>query len=80
MKIPVIKKLVETYKLDELYQAEKDLMDKKDLAIEIENKDEGEKLTHILAAIWIIEKMRDSSVDFMTALRAYTQKVRDSIS
>ncbi len=80
MKIPVIKKLVETYKLDELYQAEKDLMDEKDLAIEIEGKDEGEKLTHILAAIWIIEKMRDSSVDFMTALRAYTQKVRDSIS
>lgn len=80
MKIPVIKKIVETYKLDELYQAEKDLMDEKELAIEVEGKDDGEKLTHVLAALWIIERMRDSSVDFMVALREYTQKVRDSIS
>ncbi len=80
MKIPVIKKIVETYKLDELYQAEKDLMDEKELVIEVEGKDDGEKLTHVLAALWIIERMNNSSVDFMTALREYTQKVRDSIS
>ena len=79
MKISVIKKLVETYKLDELYQAEKDLMDEKELAIEVEGEDEGEKLTHILASIWIVHEMEKNKLDFKTALREYTKKVRSSI-
>jgi hypothetical protein len=79
MKIPAIKKLVETYKLDELYQAEKDLMDEKRLAIDIEGEDEGEKLTHILASIWILHEMEKNKLDFKTALREYTKKVRSSI-
>jgi hypothetical protein len=50
------------------------------MPFEVEGSDEGEKLTHILAAIWILEQMESTRVDFKTALREYTQKVRESIS
>lgn len=80
MKIPAIKKLVETYKLDELMTAEAAIVDEQPLAIEVEGDDEGEQLTHVLAAVWILNDMNDNGTDFKTALRAYTQKVRVSIS
>jgi len=49
-------------------------------AILVEGKDEGEKLTHILAAIHILEDMQKNNLDARTALRNYTQRVRNSIS
>ncbi len=48
--------------------------------IKIEGKDEGEQLTHVLAAIFILEHMAENGVDLKTALREYTLKVRNSIS
>ncbi|WP_425391517.1 DUF6952 family protein [Ekhidna sp.] len=48
--------------------------------IEIPGEDEGEQLTHAYAAIQIIESMNDNNVDFKTALREYTGRVRNSIS
>jgi hypothetical protein len=80
MKIPVIKKLVETQSIAKLVEAEYALIQEQPLAIEVEGSDEGEQLTHIIAAIWILERMRDSGTDFKTALREYTQKVRESIN
>ena len=80
MKIPVIKKLVETVPVHHLIEAELALIDEKPMPIEVEGSDEGEKLTHILAAIWILEQMENTKVDFKTALHEYTQKVRESIS
>ncbi len=80
MKIPVIKKLVETCSLDALLRAEEDLVEERVPAIEIDGDDEGEKLTHIFAAIYIHKKMKDEGADFKTALRDYTRKVRTSIS
>ncbi len=80
MKIPVIRKIVETVPLDALRQAEEDLMEEKPLQVSIEGEDEGEQLTHIYAAIYILEEMANSGVDFKQALRTYTQKVRNSIS
>jgi len=80
MKIPAIKKLVEAYQITQLKEAEEALYEEQNLAIEVEGEDEGEQLTHIIAAIWIIEKMENESLDFKKALRAYTQKVRNSIS
>lgn len=80
MKIPAIKKLVETQDVHALMAAEAAIIDEQPLAIEVEGEDEGEQLTHILAAIWILNHMQDSSKDFKTALREYTQKVRVSIS
>ena len=80
MKIPVIRKLVDDYDIACLKQAEDDLMEEIPLKIEIEGKDEGEKLTHIIAAIWIMEEIKTKGTDFKEALREYTKKVRESIS
>ncbi|WP_347157593.1 DUF6952 family protein [Pontibacter chitinilyticus] len=80
MKIPAIKKLVESYTLDELMAAEGAIVEEQQPAIAIEGEDEGEQLTHALAAIWILNDMQDNGNDFKTSLRQYTQKVRVSIS
>ncbi|WP_299818236.1 hypothetical protein [uncultured Pontibacter sp.] len=80
MKIPAIKKLVETYNLQQLMSAEEAIVEEQPLAIEVEGDDEGEQLTHVLAAVWILNHMEDNGSDFKTALREYTKKVRVSIS
>ncbi|MFT2009741.1 DUF6952 family protein [Pontibacter sp. 13R65] len=80
MKIPVIKKLVETQSIEALMAAEAAILEEQELQIEVEGEDEGEQLTHVLAAVWILNQMHHQQVDFKTALREYTQKVRTSIS
>jgi hypothetical protein len=80
MQIPVIKKLVETYTETQLQQAEEAIIEEQNPEIEIEGKDEGEKLTHVIAALFVIDDMRKNNTDFRVSLRNYTQKVRKSIS
>lgn len=80
MKVPAIKKLVESYSKTDLLQAEEDLTEEKTLKIEVEGNDEGEQLTHILAAVWILDEMKSKNIDFKEALREYTKKVRESIN
>jgi hypothetical protein len=80
MKIPAIKKLVENNTIAQLRQAEDALLEEQNPAIQIDGEDEGEQLTHVLAAIQILHTMEHEAIDFPTALRAYTQKVRVSIS
>jgi hypothetical protein len=80
MQVPVIKQLAETYTTQQLRDAEDAILDERAPAIEVEGKDEGEKLTHVLAAIEIHHDMEKNSLDFRTALRNYTQRVRNSIS
>ena len=80
MKIPEIKRLVEAYKIEQLMAAEEALVNEEPLAIEVNGSDEGEQLTHVFAAIYVLNKMHDDKVDFKTALRDYTSKVRESIS
>jgi hypothetical protein len=80
MKIPAIKKLLESYPVTELLKAETQLLNGEPLAIEVEGNDEGEQLTHIIASIWIMEEMKTKNIDFKDALREYTKKVRESIN
>lgn len=80
MKIPAIKKLLEKYDPETLRDAEARLIEDVPLNIDVEGDDEGEQLTHILAAIYISEIMERDKVDFKTALRDYTSRVRGSIS
>lgn len=80
MKITAIKQLVENYTLKDLMEAEAALLEEQETVMEIEGDDEGEKLTHIFAAIWILNKIKDDKVEFKVALREYTKKVRESIS
>jgi hypothetical protein len=81
MKISAIKKAVESYSIEELKAAEDALMEEQQPAIEILGEDEGEQLTHILAAIWVKDHLNsnpDSSIK--QAIREYSVKVRKSIS
>lgn len=80
MQLPLIKNLVETYSLEQLRAAENAMMDETPLEITVEGKDEGEQLTHVLAAIDIKHDMEKNNLDYRTALRNYTQRVRNSIS
>lgn len=80
MKIPAIKQLVQDFTLEQLQQAEKDLLDGKSLSIEVQGEDDGEQLTHILAGIWIHEQQKQfPDATLNTLLRLYAEKVRKSI-
>lgn len=80
MKIPVIKDLVGRCSIEDLRAAEDRLMEGEDLGLEVGGEDEGEQLTHILAAIAILEQMDAEGIPFAEALRNYSKRVRDSIS
>ena len=80
MKLAVIKKLAETQTLESLRQAEEAILNEEKPSIEIEGEDEGEQLTHAIAAVQILSDMEIQGVDLRTALRAYTERVRNSIS
>jgi uncharacterized protein (DUF2267 family) len=79
MKIPAIKKLVESYSLPQLQEAEAALLEEQKPLIEIEGDDEGEQLTHVLASIYIKDKMEHHNTPFSQALRDFSQRVRNSI-
>jgi hypothetical protein len=80
MKLPVIKHLVEVYSIEELQLAEQNILDEKPIAITVEGDDDGEKLTHILGAIDVLERVKLENKDKSTALREFFQRVRNSIS
>jgi len=79
MQLPVIKLLAETYTIQQLQAAENALYEEQKPAIDIEGKDEGEQLTHVLAAISILEDV-EKGTELRIAIRNYTQRVRNSIS
>jgi hypothetical protein len=76
MKVSAIRKLVEKQTILELKQAESDIIQEKSASIEIEGKDEAEKLSNVIAALWILEEMKSKGLDFKEALSLYTKKVR----
>lgn len=80
MKMSVVKVLAESHAVEDLRRAETALENGERPAIDVEGEDEGEQLTHVIAAITILECMRDKNVEFRDALREYTQRVRSSIS
>ncbi len=80
MKTTAIKKLVESYSIIQLQEAENAITEEQKPAIEIEGDDEGEQLTHVLASIYIKTKMEKEGLAFNLALRDFSQRVRKSIS
>jgi hypothetical protein len=79
MQVSIIKHLAENHSTVELRAAEDAILNEEKPAIHIEGKDEGEQLTHVLAAIEIHNDMQKNGLDFRTALRNYSQRVRNSI-
>lgn len=80
MKIQEIKRLAETHSADQLRKAEEALLEGNQLPFEVIGDDEGEQLTHILAAISICEDVQKNGTELRNAIRNYTQRVRNSIS
>ena len=80
MKMATIKTLVEMYSLEQLTLAEEALLNEQRPAIEVEGHDDGEQLTHVLAAIEIKNDMADNGSDLRTAIRNYSLRVRNSIN
>lgn len=79
MKTAAIKKLVENYTLAQLRDAENAMMEEQKPTIEVDGDNEGECLTHVLASIYIKEKIEKGEA-FNQALRDFSQRVRKSIS
>lgn len=79
MKIAEIKRLCENHPIAELAQAEEQLLNEQTLSLEVNGIDDGEKLTHLMAAQWCLNEIENNTVELKTAIRNYTQKVRKSI-
>lgn len=80
MKLPVVKKLVNDYSMEQLEAAENAILEEAAPVIDVEGEDEGEQLTHVMAAIWIKREMETNDLSLNKAMREYTVKVRKSIS
>lgn len=80
MKISEIVRLVETYSKDQLIEAEESIVNNDTPAIRIEGIDEGEKLTHAFAAIYVIDKVNELGIDTRAAIRLYTKMVRETMN
>ncbi|MBC7425724.1 MAG: hypothetical protein H7321_04230 [Bacteroidia bacterium] len=80
MNIADIKFLIAEYTIDDLKKAEDQLLDEQELLIEVPGKDEGEKLTHLLAAIWCKHEMNKEGWNVALAIRNYSLRVRNSIT
>ena len=80
MKLAVIKNLAETQSLETLKQLEELLLNGENLPIEVGGEDEGEQLTHILGAIDILERVKNEGIDVRTAIRGFSERVRNSNS
>ena len=80
MKINAIKDLVENYSIEVIESMTTQLENGEPLSHPVGGDDEGEQLTHLLGASWILQQMREKGTDFKTELRNFTARVRDSIS
>lgn len=80
MQLSIVKQLASDFELTELVAAEMALLEEKKPEITVGGIDEGEQLTHLLAAIWVKNEMAKENLPLPKALRNYTLKVRTSIS
>jgi hypothetical protein len=80
MQVPVIKKLVKNYSIEDLEEAEEAIIEELKPKIKIEGKDDGEQLINVMAAIWVLEKMENDQIPFGKAMREYTTKVSESFN
>lgn len=80
MNTPEVKRLATEHTLEELKNAENALLEEAPLPFLVNGADEGERLTHIFSAIWVLEQMRDQNIELSLAIRELTKKVRSSIS
>ncbi len=83
MKIPEIKRLAEGHTLKELeamaHCLENEIQHDLNLHQYIDGADDGERLTNVLGAMWILQQMQANGTLLPAELRRFSQKVRTSI-
>lgn len=79
MEIVEIKRLVNEFSIAQLEAAEDAIINEIPMEIEVGGIDEGERLTHVIAAKYIKQDMELNEVTIGKAVRNYTLKVRSSI-
>jgi len=79
MKLPVIKNLLQNHSVEELLKAADDFEQNQTCSIEVDGKDDGEKLTHLLVAAKL-KKEIDKGRPLNEVVREYSQKVRKILS
>ncbi|MBM4178659.1 MAG: hypothetical protein FJ211_04925 [Ignavibacteria bacterium] len=80
MNIATIRLLADSYSREQLTEAEAQLLEELQPTIDVPGADEGEQLTHVIAALWALDHKSTAMCDTMTAVREYTKRVRQSIS
>ncbi|MCA0426205.1 MAG: hypothetical protein LCH37_02105 [Bacteroidetes bacterium] len=80
MQISCIKQLAENYTIEQLREAEECLMEEKTLPFPVSGESDCEQMTHILAAIEILELKASSGQELRMCIREFSQRVRTSIS
>ena len=80
MQLKAIKDLV-AKPISELESLEEKLMEGESLDQEIvAGSDEGEQLTHLSAAIWVLKEVEKNGSEAKTEIRNFMSRVRNSIS
>ena len=80
MKLSAIKKLVDSAGKKDLLLAELAFRNLEKPLLEVDGEDEGEQLTHVLAAQFIQNQMNENGLDYVAALRIFLAKVRTSVA
>lgn len=80
MKLPIIRKLADECSLSELRALEEKIINEIPLDRSDLGDDEGEILTHVLAAIYVKNIMQQEGLELSVALRQYTSRVRETLS
>lgn len=79
MDADAIRMLVENFTINQLVEAEQAIVSGLEPTIDVAGNDAGEKLTNLLAATYVLEKMKAENIDLAPALRQYHYQVRESI-
>lgn len=79
MRSSVIKHLVEHFTDSELARAESELRNRVELSIPVDGGHNGEKLTHVLAARWILLVMGENGYTLQEGLRAFAERIRRTV-
>ncbi|MDZ4839928.1 MAG: hypothetical protein SGJ04_07965 [Bacteroidota bacterium] len=80
MKLASIKIILEKYSAIEIATSIAQLDEGENSVIQIEGDDEGDLMTHLLAAEWIINEAEKNRTEIKVELRNYTARVRKSIN
>lgn len=78
MRKDVIRTLVDVQTKEDLVAAKEAILRGRVLPFAVEGSDESEKLTNLLAALHVLDMVRQG-VDFDAALRQYIAQVRETI-